>query len=83
MHSLRKLNIGISSLILGALFLELNVSQVKADEIKNNANYSEQVNATVISKDNSSKKLVDKSNLETSLVSSSSDSQDKQGQEHI
>ncbi|WP_304682046.1 hypothetical protein [Lactobacillus taiwanensis] len=79
MHSLRKLNIGISSLILGALFLELNVSQVKADEIKNNANYSEQVNATVISKDNSSKKLVDKSNLETSLVSSSSDSQDKQG----
>ena len=48
MHNRKKLNIGISSLILGALFLEFNVSQVKADNVKTDSNYTEQINTKII-----------------------------------
>lgn len=55
MHNRKKLNIGISSLILGALFLEFNVSQVKADNVKTSLNHNEQTNAKVINQNEVSK----------------------------
>ena len=77
MHNRKKLNIGISSLILGALFLEFNVSQVKADDLRTDSNYSEQTNAKVINQNVGSKdnvidqKSADNSKFKTSLVLSS------------
>lgn len=77
MHNRKKLNIGISSLILGALFLEFNVSQVKADNLRTDSNYSEQTNAKVINQNVGSKdnvidqKSADNSKFKISLVLSS------------
>ena len=77
MHNRKKLNIGILSLILGALFLEFNVSQVKADDLRTDSNYSEQTNAKVINQNVGSKdnvidqKSADNSKFKTSLVLSS------------
>lgn len=77
MHNRKKLNIGISSLILGALFLEFNVSQVKADNVKTDSNYTEQINTKIINQNVTSKNNVTAQNsvapskYEYSLVSSS------------
>ncbi len=77
MHNRKKLNIGISSLILGALFLEFNVSQVKADNVKTDSNYTEQINTKIINQNVTSKNNVTAQNsvapskYEDSLVSSS------------
>lgn len=77
MHNRKKLNIGMSSLILGAFFLEFNVSQVKADNVKTDSNYTEQVNTKIINQNVTSKNNVTAQNsvapskYEASLVSSS------------
>lgn len=82
MHNRKKLNIGISSLILGALFLEFNVSQVKADNVKTSLNQNEQTNAKVINQNEASRNnaiaqnSVTNSKFNASLVSSSNNQND-------
>ena len=82
MHNRKKLNIGISSLILGALFLEFNVSQVKADNVKTSLNQNEQTNAKVINQNEVSRNnaiaqnSVTNSKFNASLVSSSNNQND-------
>ena len=82
MHNRKKLNIGISSLILGALFLEFNVSQVKADNVKTSLNHNEQTNTKVINQNDASRNnaiaqnSVTNSKFNASLVSSSNNQND-------
>ena len=73
---------GISSLILGALFLEFNVSQVKADDLRTDSHYSEQTNIKVINQNETSRNnAIDQSSVanskfNTSLVPSSNNQND-------